>query len=155
MKKHVILSILGILVLCGCDRTIWDTSRGNMSVSFRVDGTRYVCAVKNELVESPLRVAFYDSRFLDFHVDGFDRKTGCPNHLSFLPNSTDTGPQTDGSSSVRSNRTRTRRVTRSFPATSNLKQRMLEVGQCTHYQTILRKRPAHEPQSQDIHPCIR
>jgi len=76
MKKALISGILGMLVLCGCDRTIWDTSRGNMSVSFRVDGTRYVCAVKNELVESPLRVAFYDSRFLDFHVDGFDRKTG-------------------------------------------------------------------------------
>ena len=76
MRKILILYILGILTLCGCDRTIWDTSRGNMSVSFRVDGTRYICAEKNEFVESPLRLSFYDATFLDFHVDGFDRKTG-------------------------------------------------------------------------------
>ena len=76
MRKLLISGILGILTLCGCDRTIWDTSRGNMSVSFRVDGTRYICAEKNEFVESPLRLSFYDATFLDFHVDGFDRKTG-------------------------------------------------------------------------------
>ena len=51
MRKLLISGILGILTLCGCDRTIWDTSRGNMSVSFRVDGTRYICAEKNEFME--------------------------------------------------------------------------------------------------------
>lgn len=76
MKRILIFSILGMLVLCGCDRTLRDTNKGNMSVSFKVDGIRYVCAEKNASVESPLRLAFYDDAFLDFHVDGYDAKTG-------------------------------------------------------------------------------
>ena len=52
-----------------------------MYVSFRVDGERYECSEKSIYVDSPMRLVFYDRKFLDFHVDCFsvkdNMKEGC------------------------------------------------------------------------------
>lgn len=65
------LALIAILfVASSCDRNIFrDTSKGNMYVSFRVDGERYTCEKKNVNMESPMRLSFYDNNFLDFHVN--------------------------------------------------------------------------------------
>lgn len=78
----VTAALAAAFVTCSCDRNIFrDTSVGNMSISFRVDGERYECAEKDFLNESPMRISFYDETFLDFHVDGFSvnnvEKEGC------------------------------------------------------------------------------
>ncbi len=59
---------------CSCDRNFFrDSSKGLMSVSFRADGVRYECSEKSR-EQSPMRLSFYDRKFLDFHVDGFSVK---------------------------------------------------------------------------------
>lgn len=63
------------LCLCGCDKNILrDSEQGKMYVSFRINGERYECAEKSIFTSSPMRIAFYDKNFLDFHVDAFSVK---------------------------------------------------------------------------------
>lgn len=79
--RFVVLFLIAA-VLCSCDRNILrDSSEGDMYVSFRVDGERYECSEKSIYVDSPMRLVFYDRKFLDFHVDCFsvkdNMKEGC------------------------------------------------------------------------------
>lgn len=72
MKKLLLfLSVFALMAVSGCDRTLRDTNRGKMNVSFRVNGERYTCEAKSVHFESPMRLSFYDDNFLDFHVDVF------------------------------------------------------------------------------------
>lgn len=77
-KGHLIRTaalIIFAVMNCSCDSNIFrDSSKGLMSVSFRADGERYECSEKDEYAESPMRLSFYDKKFLDFHVDGFSVK---------------------------------------------------------------------------------
>ena len=72
---HLIRTVAAVVLTflsCSCDRNFFrDSSKGLMMVSFRVDGERYECREKDSFEESPMRIAFYDGKFLDFHVDGF------------------------------------------------------------------------------------
>lgn len=71
MRALRILLLIMVLpvVFSGCDRTIYDTSKGKMFVTFKIGGDRFICEAKNLHMESPMRLSFYDDRFLDFHVD--------------------------------------------------------------------------------------
>ena len=69
--KH--LSAAAAIVFCvismtGCDRTLRDTSKGNLTVSFRVDGDMFKCEYVNQNNESPMRVAYYNGTFLDIRA---------------------------------------------------------------------------------------
>lgn len=79
--RIMLLFIVFPVIFAGCDRTIYDTNRGNMSVSFKIDGERYMCDKKNVHMESPMRLSFYDDKFLDFHVDAYqvddNTRKGC------------------------------------------------------------------------------
>ena len=54
--------------LCSCDRTLRDTSKGNLTVSFRVNGDMFKCEYVNDISESPMRVAYYNDTFLDIRA---------------------------------------------------------------------------------------
>ena len=67
------LSAVAAIILCvismtGCDRTLRDTSKGNLTVSFRVNGDMFKCEYVNQNNESPMRVAYYNGTFLDIRA---------------------------------------------------------------------------------------
>jgi hypothetical protein len=75
--KH--LSAVAAIVFCvismtGCDRTLRDTSKGNLTVSFRVNGDMFKCEYVNQNNESPMRVAYYNDTFLDIRAKSFMEK---------------------------------------------------------------------------------
>ena len=60
--------ILCVISMTGCDRTLRDTSKGNLTVSFRVNGDMFKCEYVNQNNESPMRVAYYNDTFLDIRA---------------------------------------------------------------------------------------
>lgn len=75
--KH--LSAVAAIIFCvismtGCDRTLRDTSKGNLTVSFRVNGDMFKCEYVNQNNESPMRVAYYNDTFLDIRAKSFMEK---------------------------------------------------------------------------------
>ena len=66
--------ISGLVFLTGCDRTLRDTSQGNLTVSFRVNGDMFKCEYVNKFEESPMRVSYYNDRFLDIRAESFMEK---------------------------------------------------------------------------------
>ena len=60
--------ILCVISMTGCDRTLRDTSKGNLTVSFRVNGDMFKCEYVNDNNESPMRVAYYNDTFLDIRA---------------------------------------------------------------------------------------
>ena len=75
--KH--LSAVAAIIFCvismtGCDRTLRDTSKGNLTVSFRVNGDMFKCEYVNQNNESPMRVAYYNNTFLDIRAKSFMEK---------------------------------------------------------------------------------
>lgn len=63
-----------ILMTCSCTRTLRDTNKGNLTVSFRVNGKMFKCEYVNQNNESPMRVAYYNDTFLDIRAKSFMEK---------------------------------------------------------------------------------
>lgn len=77
--KHLIRAAAIFLLaasLCSCDRTLRDTSKGNLTVSFRVNGDMFKCEYVNENNESPMRVTYYNDTFLDIRAESSMEKDG-------------------------------------------------------------------------------
>ena len=75
--KHltcIAASFLVMIMTCSCDRTLRDTSKGNLTVSFRVNGDMFKCEYVNDNNESPMRVAYYNDTFLDIRAKSFMEK---------------------------------------------------------------------------------
>ena len=75
--KHltcIAASFLVMIMTCSCDRTLRDTSKGNLTVSFRVNGDMFKCEYVNDNNESPMRVAYYKDTFLDIRAKSFMEK---------------------------------------------------------------------------------
>lgn len=73
VKHPAVAAVLIFLAasLCSCDRTLRDTSKGNLTVSFRVNGDMFKCEYVNENNESPMRVAYYNDTFLDIRANSY------------------------------------------------------------------------------------
>lgn len=65
IKTLFLATALIICSLTGCDRTLLDTNKGNLTVNLNIDGIPFYCTRVGNYTESPMRVAYYDEKFLD------------------------------------------------------------------------------------------
>lgn len=69
MNTKTIFSAVAIiaytLINVSCDRTLLDTNRGDLTVSLNLNGKHFQCTRVDNHHESPMRVAYYDEKFLD------------------------------------------------------------------------------------------
>ncbi len=65
LKIFFLTTALAICSLTGCDRTLLDTNKGYLTVSMNIDGVPFQCIRVGNYTESPMRVAYYEDKFLD------------------------------------------------------------------------------------------
>ena len=63
-----------ILMTCSCTGTLRDSNKGNLTVSFRVNGKMFKCEYVEKSSASPMRVAYYDDTFLDIRARSYSQK---------------------------------------------------------------------------------
>ena len=73
-----------ISMTCSCDGTLRDTSKGNLTVSFRVNGDMFKCEAVGKNSESPMRVAYYNDTFLDIRARSSMQKDEAKDGLLLL-----------------------------------------------------------------------
>ena len=60
-----------ILMTFSCTRTLRDTNKGDLTVSFRVNGKMFKCEYVKDNTQSPMRVAYYNDTFLDIRARSY------------------------------------------------------------------------------------